>query len=171
MSTPPRRRLVVDAAALHTVLAVLVGVGWWLWAPALTYTVVDGRPLVVQEAGYTAIFSGDATFAVLAGVAGLLSATVLLLRGLRGPAVPVVLTVLGSAAALGAWWIGVTLGPGRIDELAAAAGQGDLVAGPELNAYAALLVWPLLAVSAVFVATAFSEPERTRRRRLPSSAE
>jgi hypothetical protein len=171
VSTPPGRRLVVDAAALHTVLAVLVGVGWWLWAPQLTYTVVDGQPLVVREVGYTAIFSGDATFAVLAGGAGLLSATVLLLRGHRGPAVPVVLTALGTAAAFGAWWIGVTLGPGRIDELAAAAGQGDLVAGPELNAYAAVLVWPLVAVSAVFVATAFSGPERRRPRRLPSSAE
>ena len=41
----------------------------------------------------------------------------------------------------------------------------------ELNAYAALLVWPLLAVTAVFVATAFSEPERTRQPRQPTSAE
>jgi hypothetical protein len=164
------RRLVVDAVGLHLVLAVLVGLGWWAWAPEVTYTVVDGQPFVVQEARYTAIFSGDATFAVLAGVAGLLSATVLLMRGHRGPAVPVLLAALGSAAAVAAWWIGVTLGPGRIDDLATAAGEGDLVAGPELNAYAALLVWPLLAVVAVFVATAFSEPESRRRRRLRSSS-
>ena len=156
---------------LHAVLAVLAGVAWWWWAPQLTYTVVEGQAFVVQEARYTAVFSGDATFAVLAGAAGLLSATGLLVRRHRGPAVPVLLTVLGSVAAVAAWWIGVTLGPGRVDALAAAAGQGDLVAGPELNAYAALLVWPLLAVTAVFVATAFSEPERTRQRRLPSSAE
>ena len=171
MSTAPTRRLVVDAAVLHVVLAALVGVGWWAWAPALTYTVVDGQAFVVQEASYTAIFSGDAAFAVLAGAAGLLSAAGLLMRGHRGPAVPVLLAVAGSAAAAGAWWIGVSLGPGRIDDLAAAAGQGDLVAGPELNAYAALLVWPLLAVAAVFVATAFSEPERTAARRVRSSAE
>jgi hypothetical protein len=169
VSTTTGRRLVVDAVVLHAALAALVGVGWWAWAPQLTYTVVEGQALVVQEARYTEIFSGDATFALLAGIAGLLSATGLLMRGHRGPAVPVLLTVLGGASAVGAWWLGVTLGPGRIDDLAAAAGEGDLVAGPELNAYAALLVWPLLAVTVVFVATAFSEPERTRQRRLPSS--
>lgn len=165
------RRLVVDAVVVHLSLAVLVGLGWWAWAPDVTYTVVEGQAFVVQEARYTAIFSGDATFAVLAGTAGLLSATALLLRGHRGPAVPVLLTGLGSAAAVAAWWIGVSLGPGRIDDLATAAGEGDLVAGPELNAYAALLVWPLLAVTAVFVATAFSESERTRQRRRRVSAE
>ena len=171
MSTAPRGRLGVDAVALHVVLAVCVGVGWWAGAPEVTYTVVEGQAFVVAEARYTAIFSGDATFAVLAGAAGLLSATGLLMRRHSGPAVPVLLTVLGSAAAVAAWWIGVTLGPGRIDQLAAAAGEAEIVAGPELNAYAALLVWPLLAVTAVFVATAFSEPERTRQPRLPTSAE
>lgn len=163
-------RLLVDAAALHALTAVAIGLVWWAWAPRLTYTVVDGRALVVQEAGYTLIFSGDATFALLSGIAGVACAAVLLARGHRGPWVPVVVAVLGAAGAALAWWIAVTLGPGSVQALAEATDAGEVVAGPELNAYASLLVWPIVAVSTVFVATVFSEPERQRQRRSHPSA-
>ena len=170
MTGRPRRRLVVDAIVVHVVAAVLVGTVWWLLAPDLTYAVFDGQAFVLDETRYATIFGGDATFTLLGGIGGALSAVVLLLRGHRGPGVPVVLAVLGSAASAAAWWLAVTLGPGRVDDLAAAAGEGDVLAGPELNAYAALAVWPIVAVATVFVVTAFTEPERTRRRQPRPSA-
>lgn len=171
MSTDRRRRLGVESVVLHLLVAAVVGVAWWWWAPALTYTVIDGQAFVVEETRYTTIFGGDATFTLLGGAAGALCAAVLLLRGYRGPGLAVIVAALGTLGSALAWWVAVTLGPGRLDDLTAAAGEGEVLAGPELNAYAAGLVWPIVAVAAVFVVTAFSEPERARQRRLRRSAE
>ncbi len=171
MSTASGRRLGAESVVIHLVAAVVVGVTWWLLAPELTYTVVEGQAFVVDETRYTTIFGGDATFTLLGAVAGAVCAALLLLRGHRGPVLAVVLAALGTAGSALAWWLAVTLGPGRLDDLVAAAGEGDVLAGPELNAYAAGLVWPIVAVTTVFVVTAFSEPERSRQRRVRRSAE
>jgi hypothetical protein len=165
------RRLGVESVVLHLLAAAVVGVAWWWLAPELTYTVFEGQAFVLEETRYTTIFGGDATFTLLGAVAGAVCAGVLLLRGYRGPVLAVVLAVLGTLGSALAWWLAVTLGPGRLDDIAAAAGEGNVLAGPELNAYASGLVWPIVAVATIFVVTAFSEPDRTRRRRLHRSAE
>lgn len=160
-----------EALALHTVLAVVVGLSWWALAPKVTYTVFDGQPFALGETASRAIFDGDAVLMLLCAAAGLTAGVWLLARGYRGALVPLVLAVGGLSGSVAAWLLGVELGPGRLDDLVAAAGEGDVVPGPELNAYAVLLVWPILAVAVAFVVAAFSEPEHTRRPSWPESAQ
>jgi hypothetical protein len=164
-------RLVVVAVVVHLLLAAVVGYAWWRLTPQLTYTVVDGQAFVTDELGYGTIFDSDGLFTLLGAGAGLVAGAVLLGRGFRGVAVPVVLALGGLAGSGLASWIGVTLGPGRLVDLVAGTGEGQVVPGPELNAEAAVLAWPIVAVGVVFVVTAFSEPERTRRRPRPGSAQ
>jgi len=164
-------RFVVEAVVLHVLLAVLVGLAWWQLAPQLTYTVVGEQGFVTDEVGYGSIFASDGLFTLLGAGAGLVAGVVLLARGYRGVAVPVTLALGGLAGSASAWWLGVSLGPGRLGDLVAAAGEGQVVPGPELNAEVAVLAWPIVGVAVVLVVTAFSEPERTPRRSLPESAE
>jgi hypothetical protein len=162
---------VAEALAVHTLLAVVVGLSWWALAPQVTYTLLDGQPFVLGETESRSIFDGDAVLMLLCAAAGLAAGGWLLARGYRGALVPLVLGVGGLAGSVAAWLLAVQLGPGRLDDLVAAAGEGEVVAGPELNAYAVLLVWPILAVAVAFVVAAFSEPERTRRPSWPESAQ
>lgn len=166
-----RPRFTLDVAVVHLVCVVVVGLAWWQLAPELTYSVFDGRAFLFDESEYTLIFGGDATFAMLAVPAGLVCAGVVLLRGHRGVRVPVALALAGALGSLAAWGLGVLLGPGRLDALAAATGDGDVVAGPELNAYASLVVWPIVAVGTALVVSAFTEPERRSAPSVPVSAE
>lgn len=165
------RRLVRELLAVHAACAALVGLAWHELAPRLTYTVVDGEATLLDETEYVRIFGGDATFAMLGALAGLACAGVVLGRRHTGVGVPLGLAVGGTAGSLVAWWIGVLLGPGRLSVLAEQATEAEVTAGPELAAYGTLLVWPLVAVGIALVAAAVSGPDRTRRRRSPSSAE
>jgi hypothetical protein len=154
------RRLLVDLLVTHALVALVVGTAWWALAPALDYRVFDGRAFSLAETDYTRIFTGDAVFVLLAVAAGLVSVGILLLRGHRGPWLPVGLAVGGVLGSVAAWGLGVLLGPGRLDALVAAAEDGAVVtAGPEINAGAALLVWPIVAVAVEFVAAWVSAPE------------
>lgn len=160
MSGARSRRLVPEAVLLHLAVAVGAGVAWWQVAPSITYTVVDGQPFARGEVVYGSIFGGDATFTLLGVAAGLLCAATLLLRGYRGVAVVLTLAIGGTAGSMLAWLLAVQLGPGRLDALVAAAPDGEVTPGPELNAYAALLVWPMAAVAVVLVVALLSAPER-----------
>lgn len=164
------KRLAWQALLAHLVAALAVGIGWWQLAPELTYTVFEGQPFLFDEVASRSIFDGDATFVVLGAVAGLVCAVALLVAGHRGVIVPALLAGGGLLGSVAAWWLAVRLGPGRLDALAAAAGEGEVVAGPELSAHSALLVWPIGAVAVVLVVTAFSEPEPSPRRPSPASA-
>lgn len=170
MSRRRGRRLVLAAVVVHLLLAALVGLGWWQLSPELAYIVVDGQAFVTDEVGYGTIFDSDGLFTLLGAFAGLVAAVVLLAGGFRGAAVPVALTIGGLAGSGLAWWSGVALGPGRLADLVAQAQEGQVVPGPELNAAAAVLAWPIVAVGVAFVVTAFSEPERRRPRSRPESA-
>jgi len=165
------RRLAWQALALHLLVATAVGVGWWLLAPDLTYTVIEGQAFLFDEVASRRIFAGDATFVLLGGVAGLVCAVGLLLAGHRGAIVAGLLAGGGLLGSVTAWWLAVQLGPGRLDALAAEVGDGEVLAGPELSAHGALLVWPIVAVAVVLVVAAFSEPEPSPRRPLPVSAQ
>jgi hypothetical protein len=154
------RRLVLEATLLHLAVAVVVGVAWWQVVPTITYVVVDGQPFARGEAVYGSIFTGDATFTLLGVAAGLLCAATLLLRGYRGVRVVLMLAGGGAAGSMLAWLLAVQLGPGRLDTLVAATADGEVTPGPELNAYAALLVWPIVAVAVVLVVAVLSAPER-----------
>lgn len=147
-------------ALLHLAVAVVLGIAWWRLSPQVTYLVVDGQTFPRGEPGSGVVFAADGLFVLLGAVAGVVCAAVVLLRGVRGAMVPAALAAGGLGGSLLGWWLGVTLGPGRLDTLVATAGDADVVAGPELNAYGALLVWPITAVAVVLVATALSAPER-----------
>lgn len=170
MTRPTRGRFVVEALALHVVLAVIVGLAWWALAPRLTYTVLDGQAFVLGETASQTIFAGDAILMLLCAAAGLVSGSWLLVRGYRGAVVPLVLALGGVVGSVAAWLLAVQLGPGRLDDLLAAiGGEGEAVAGPELNAYGVLVVWPIVAVGVAFIAAAFSGPERRSRPSSPVS--
>jgi hypothetical protein len=154
-------RFVRDLLVVHATSAGLVGVAWFWLAPSLTYLVADGQPLLLDETAYAQVFGGDAAFAGLAVVAGLLCVSVMLVRGYRGVRLAVGLALGGAAGSIAAWWLGVMLGPGRLEQLAGGVEQGEVVSGPEITAYAALLVWPIVALTVLLVVTAFSAPERT----------
>lgn len=168
MSARPGGRFVVEAIAVHVLLAVALGIAWWALAPQLTYTVVGDEAFVLDDLANRDVFAGDAVFIVLGVLAGLLCSSALLARGYRGAGVPVVLAVGGALGSAAAWSLAVALGPGRLGDLVAAVGEGEVVAGPELNSYATLLVWPIVAVAVVLVVTAVSAPQRTRRRPSPA---
>ena len=154
------RRLLTDLLVTHAAAALVVGAAWWALAPALDYRVFDGRAYSLVETDYTRIFAGDAVFVLLAAAAGLVSVVVLLVRRHRGPWLSVGLAVGGAVGSVAAWGLAVLLGPGRLDALVAGAEDGAVVtAGPELNAPAALLVWPIVAVAVAFVAAWVSAPE------------
>lgn len=171
MSRPTSGRFFIEALVLHAGLAVAVGVTWWALAPTLTYTVLGGDAFVRGEAASQSIFGGDAVLMMACAAAGVIAGSWLLARGYRGPVVPLVLTAGGLAGSAAAWWLAVALGPGRLDDLVATVGgEGEVVAGPELNAYGVLVVWPILAVGAAFVVAAFSEPERRYQPSSPASA-
>jgi hypothetical protein len=143
-----------DLVAVHLLAAVVVALAWSRLAPTVEYTVVAGTAFPSDELQTVLVVGGDGTFAVLAALAGVVCAVVVLWRGVDGPGLPVGLTLGGLAGAALAWWLAVSLGPGRLAALAAAAGDGDVVVpGPELRAYGTAVVWPLVAVALAFAVT------------------
>jgi hypothetical protein len=153
-----RRRLPRDLVVVHLVAAVAVGLAWWQLAPVLQYTVFGGQGFIVDEVQTVQVVAGDGTFALLAVAAGVACAAVLLLRGHDGPGLALGVAVGGLLGSLLAWGLGTTLGPGRLADLVAAASDGDVVTpGPELLAYGALLVWPIVSVGIAFSAAWLSE--------------
>ena len=42
-------RLAWQALALHLLATAAVGIGWWLLAPDLTYTVIEGQAFLFDE--------------------------------------------------------------------------------------------------------------------------
>lgn len=157
---------------MHLFAGLGVGVGWWLVAPTVTYTIIGGRAFALDETRSSSVFGGDASFALLAIVAGVLVCGVLVLRGHRSVGLPLVLAGLGTVASVAAWWVAVLLGPGRLADLVAAAEEGtQVLGGPEINAYAVLLLWPMAALATLLVVTAFREPERRSAPPVPASGE
>lgn len=163
-----RLRLLRDLLLVHLPAALLVGLLWWQLSPRLQYTVVGGTAYLLDEPAIDRVISGDGIFAVLGVAAGALCATVLLLLDHRGPALPVGVAVGGLLGSGGAWVVGTWLGPGSLAGLAAgAADRTVLAAGPELNAYGVLLLWPIVAVLVVLATTWFTAPDRPRERAAP----
>jgi hypothetical protein len=154
-------RLLRDLVVVHVLASVLTGVAWWWLAPPVDYLVLDGRAFPGTETEYVQIIAGDGWFVLLGGVAGAACAAVLLLRRHGGPLLSVGLALGGVLGSVGAWGLGVLLGPGRLADLVATAEEGAVVtAGPELRAYGALLVWPIVALVVALVAASVSAPAR-----------
>jgi uncharacterized membrane protein YeaQ/YmgE (transglycosylase-associated protein family) len=155
-----------DAGAVlgcYLVVGLMCGVIWWLLVDPATFTKVgDGGSMGELELGNR--FNGDGWYAVVAGVAGLVSGVVLTWWRSRDFLLTVVLLVAGSAvAAIVMAWTGHWLGPGDPDAALKAAEVGEQVPVQlEVTATAGYLVWPITALIGALIVL-WSPPQGTER--------
>lgn len=133
------------------------------------YRVNDDGNASTSERGLSQFFAGDAWFAALGLVVGVVLG-VLAWRSFRTLGWPIVLlvTLVAFAAGLVCWLVGYRLGPGEFNPRLTDAGPGDLVPIElTLRARASLLSWPFVAVVPVLLGSSLGhdgeEPERSRR--------
>ena len=136
-----------------------VGLVWWLVAPLPRIAKrADGLYRAGGE-GNEAAIAADGWFAVLAVLAGVVTALVVYLMSRPGRVAPLVgLAVGGLLGAVVAWRFGVLLGPGPIESTARGLEVGARFDGPlDVSALGVLLAWPLAAVITYFAVSAGSE--------------
>lgn len=167
-SSPTPLRTTVRIAAFTAFGAGLggaTGVLWWRLVELPTYRVNDDGGASTSERALTQFFAGDAWFAALGLVVGLLLG-VLAWRSFRALGWPTVLLV--ASVALGAglicWLVGYRLGPGEFNPRLTAAQPGDLVPIElTLRARASLLTWPFFAVIPVLLGSSLGRDEEDPR--------
>ena len=141
--------------ALSAGLGAGAGVLWWLIVRLPAYRLDSQGRASVTERELTQFFAGDAWFCLLGLVIGV-GLGVLgwrLLRDLGWPLVPLVV-IGGASAGLLCWLVGYQLGPGDFTpRLADASPGGAVPITLTVRAKAALLFWPLCAVTPVLLAS------------------
>lgn len=146
------RRLAI--ATLLTLLVGIVGGLVWLWlADPAEWMGRDGG-IVLTEVAARGQFSVIVVFVAVGAVASIVCgwATTRLVPDLGWFAVPVV-AVLTALAALVAWRVGVELGPPPPDTVSGVQ-VGDTVPSQlAVDSVAPFLVWPILGILGVIVAT------------------
>ncbi|MFJ5231703.1 hypothetical protein ACIQBJ_17635 [Kitasatospora sp. NPDC088391] len=155
--------ITVVGAVLGGVLGLL-----WLWlAPRIGYQ-VSGNRILYRDPEGEELIGAVGVFSTLGLAFGLATALAAFLwtrsRG-GGIAVAVGLALGGLLGSLGAWQLGVRLGPtSDLRAHALAVGDGGRFDGPlELSAHGALLVWPMTAMIALLALSATfgkREPDR-----------
>lgn len=152
---------VVAFAAFGTGLGGVAGVAWWRLVDLPSYRVNPDGGAATSERALTEFFAGDAWFAALGLVVGLVLGVLAwrTFRELGWPAA--VLTVLVAfAAGLICWLVGYRLGPGEFNPRLVAAGPGDLVPIElTLRARATLFTWPFFAVIPVLLGSSLGRDE------------
>lgn len=136
---------------------LLLGAFWFLGANRPGYTVGDDLKATMDERGLASMFAVDAYFTLLVAVLGLVAGIVswLLFRNI-GWWVCVLAVVGATAGAIVVWQFGLVLGGSGFSERLAGSGPGDVVpVDLALNAYAAILVAPFLAITPVMLFSAF----------------
>ena len=136
-----------------------VGLLWWLMAPLPRIAKrADGLYRAGGE-GNEAAIAADGWFALLAALAGVVTALVVYLMTRPGRVLPLVgLAVGGLLGAVVAWRFGALLGPGPITSTARDLAVGARFDGPlDISALGVLLAWPLAAVITYFAVAAGSE--------------
>jgi hypothetical protein len=134
------------------ILGVLCGVLWWLLVNPAEFTKTrDGG--VMTEDDLSRQFATDGMYAVIAGVAGLLSGLALTWWRAMDPLVTSVLLVVGSVVAAAAMALtGYLLGPGDPGAALSAAQVGARV--PErldVDALTVYLAWPVAVLAGALV--------------------
>lgn len=155
----------VGFLALAAALGAATGVLWWLIVPLPTYQLDSQGRASVTERELTQFFASDAWFCLLGLVVGV-GLGVFGYRLLRDLGWPLVLVVVigGTMAGLLCWLVGYQLGPGEFTPRLAHADPGGAVPiALTIRAKAALLFWPLCAVTPVLLASSLGkdteEPE------------
>ncbi|MFJ8693205.1 DUF2567 domain-containing protein [Streptomyces roseolilacinus] len=138
------------AAVLLAVAAAGIALGLlWLWRAPRTPLVSDGTSVLLAESEAEHAVGADAVFILLALAFGALSALAVFLWHRRGGVAVVVGLALGGVlgSVLG-WGTGTLLGPTHdVVAHARAVGEGVVFDAPlELQAYGALLAWPVAAM-------------------------
>ncbi|GAB3814598.1 hypothetical protein GCM10028820_10810 [Tessaracoccus terricola] len=136
---------------------LVLGLIWFLGAYRPGYTVLEDLGATMDERGLAGMFAADAFFTLLVGILGLAAGIVswLLFRNL-GWWVCLLAVVGSTAGALVVWQFGLLLGGSGFSERLASAGPGDVVpVDLALQAHAAILVAPFLAITPVMLFSAF----------------
>jgi hypothetical protein len=134
-------------------VGALTGVVWWRVVDLPGYLVNPDGGASTTERGLAGFIAGDAWFALLGVVAGILLGVVGWLK-LQGVGWPLVLAVAVAALAAGlvCWLVGFKLGPGDFAQRLASARPGDLVPIElTLRAKASLIAWPFAATIPVLL--------------------
>lgn len=148
-------RVLVEITVATVLVALGVGVLWWVLAPEVTGVVIDGRLAVDAREGQ-ALFARDAVFALLAAASGLLLAVAFSVRHRHRPVtVLIALTVLGVGGSLLAQLTGFILGPD--DDVSGLADGTERPMGLHMDSPAALIVWSMVATVVVAVIAVFRE--------------
>lgn len=160
MTAAGTRRAGLWALTTIVVLAVVgiaVGAGWSALAPHPLMKVAQGHSLVSAGGSGTPSIAADAYFLLVSGIAGLVTGAIVAV--LARPAtlwVPVALVLGGAGGAAVAWQLGSWFGSGHAAHVAATGAVGTTVHDQvSLGAVSALLAWPLAAVLAHLVVTAW----------------
>ena len=169
--TPHRRGGAAARAALQAVVivaafavvGVLAGLLWEAWWTPPHMVVQQHQVYYADEGAIRGAFSGTALYAIVAAVAGLLTALAACLVYRSRELVTLVAVLVGSAlAAWLMWTVGEARGPADPHTLAAAAANGTQVLGAlHVSHRSPFLAWPMSAVVAVALVF-FSLPGRTR---------
>lgn len=149
----------VGFLALAAALGAATGVLWWLIVPLPTYQLDSQGRASVTERELTQFFASDAWFCLLGLVVGV-GLGVFGYRLLRDLGWPLVLVVVigGTMAGLLCWLVGYQLGPGEFTPRLAHADPGGAVPiALTIRAKAALLFWPLCAVTPVLLASSLGK--------------
>lgn len=159
----PRRRagwLAPVAAVLAVVVGgAVLGLAWRLLAPLARAQVVQGQVLL---SGHQELqVAQDGWFALVTGLAGVVVATLVALRGSRRPMLGALASILAVAlAGVVAWRVGVLLGPASlVDQVHG--GSTRPLTPLALHTPSALLVGPLLCCLTAFLAALFTGDQGT----------
>jgi hypothetical protein len=150
---------IVGYLALACGLGAAAGVLWWLIVSLPAYRLDSQGRASVSERELTQFFAGDAWFCLLGLLVGV-ALGVFGYRLLRDLGWPLVLVVVAAGAAAGVlcWAVGYQLGPGEFTpRLAHAPLGGSVPITLTIRAKAALLFWPLCAVTPVLLASSLGK--------------
>jgi hypothetical protein len=138
----------VLCALAVTLLGVVLGLLWeWLAPHVPLFT--DGKAVYLKDPEGEEAVGADGTFVLLALACGAVTGAAVFLRDRSGGIGRVVGLAVGALlGSVVAWRLGVWLGPASdVVETAKQAGKGTTFSGPlQLQAKAALLTWPIIAV-------------------------
>ena len=147
-------RTAVLAALLVLAGGAAMGAAWWLLAPTAQVQVQGGQ--VFLQGHQELQVAQDGWFALVAGAAGVLVATLLSLRHSRRPVVEALLAAVGlGLAGVLAWRVGLALGPAPLVEQVRA-GSSRPETPLALHTASVLFVAPLLFSITRFLGAVFT---------------
>lgn len=144
-------------------VGLVVGAIWFLGAHRPGYTVLEDLNATMDERGLASMFAADALYTLLVGLLGLAAGIISWVLFRNNGWWVCLLAVLGATiGALVVWQFGLVLGGSGFSERLASARPGDVVpVDLRLQAHAAILAAPFLAITPVMLFSAFWPEERT----------